>query len=161
MPQRLLADEPATDSSVADKAAIAWYYGIDDGYLGERHAAAWSSQTPEGWPDVVDLVHRGIATSDWSIPFGTRICLKIVDVPSWAAESYSQLKGRISCGIVVDRTADWVWGVYGEGYDLWPAMAESLMGKDYLTVGTVSVIKIYEHRPVMTERRRFLWGISR
>ena len=158
MPQQLLADEPAIGRSAVDEPATAWYYGADDGYLGKRHAAAWVSQTPDGWPDVVDLIHHGIATSDWSVPFGTRVCLKVVGVPSWATESHSQLKGRTACGVVVDRTADWVWGAYGEGYDLWPAMAESLMGEDYLTIGTVSVIRIYGYKPVMAERRRFCYS---
>jgi len=144
---------------VADTPATAWYYGaVGSPYLGSKHAAAWNSQTPEGWPDVVDLVHHGIATSDWSVPFGTRVILEIVAVPPWAIEEYSHLIGRRAAGIVVDRTAKFVWDIYGEGYDLFPALAEALMGKDYLRIGTVSV-KAYKAPPlkIVSQRRYNSW----
>lgn len=112
-----------------------WYYGPGDGYLGRRHAASWHGLTPPGWPEVVDWVHPGIATADRSIPFGTRLHLRVVAVPGWAREQYGHLVGREAEGVVVDRMAPWV----REGIDLWPALARELMGPDWRRIGKVWV----------------------
>ena len=114
-----------------------FYYGLGDGFLGQKHAAAWHQDTPEGWPDVVDLVHYGIATSDWSIPFNTEICLEVVAYPQWSEGKYDDLVGTIACGVVVDRFPSWVQRWYGESYDVWPALAEKLIGPDYRRIGTI------------------------
>lgn len=115
-----------------------FYYGLGDGYFGEKHSAAWHRETPENWPDVVDLVHYGIATSDHSIPFGTILCLEAVAYPAWAEGEYDHLIGAsIICGTVVDRMPRWVEQQFGPCIDIWPAMARMLIGSDYRRVGTI------------------------
>jgi 3D (Asp-Asp-Asp) domain-containing protein len=49
------------------------YYGVGDGLLGKRHAASWRGVTPQGWPEVITLEHRGIASGDRNVPIGTRV----------------------------------------------------------------------------------------
>jgi len=114
-----------------------FYYGLGDGYLGERHAASHWGQTPEGWPDIVDLVHHGIATSDWSIPFGAKLCLEIAAYPLWSEGEYDDRIGTVVCGTVVDRMPSWVNWRYGISVDIWPAMAKALLGPDYRRIGTI------------------------
>ena len=123
----------------ADDTARVSYYGLGDNYYGEKHAAFWHGKTPAGWPDTVDLEHPGIATSNYLIPFGTILCFKVVSFPAWAEEEYIDLVNNVACGIVVDRMAPFVHGVYGESYDVWPALALALMGSDFERIGVVRI----------------------
>jgi len=133
-----------------------FYYGLGDGYLGRRHASSYWRQTPEGWPDVVDLAHYGIATSDHSIPFGTELCLEVTAFPAWSEEEYSDLIGNVVCGaIVVDRMAP----RRDEALDCWPALFRRLAGPDWQRIGTLTVrYWVREHSPSPylsgNERRR-------
>jgi len=132
-----------------------------------RHAAFWNGRTPEGWPEVVDLIHHGIATSDYSIPFGTRLCIEITDVPSWAHEEYFHLIGRRAVGIVIDRTAPWVYKELGPALDLWPALFQQLAGPslDWKRLGTFTVrywvCKDEKYRSplakIVSQRRHAVW----
>ena len=110
------------------------FYGAGDGYLGQYHAAWWAGQTPLGWPDMVDDVHMGVATADWTIPFGTHLRLTVVHLPKWAWDEYSGIVGRSVEVVVVDRM-----GRGEEGFDLWPAAARKLMGPDWQRIGKVYV----------------------
>ena len=65
--------------------------------------------------------------------------MRIVAVPSWAVGEFDHLIGRVACGTVVDRMPRWVKWVYGESYDVWPALAKALIGDDFERVGTVTV----------------------
>ena len=123
----------------ADDTARVSYYGLGDGYLGAYHSAFWHGETPAGWPDTVDLVHPGIATSNYLIPLGAVLCFRVVSFPDWAQDEYTSLVSNVACGIVVDRMAPFVHGVYGESYDVWPLLAERLMGNDFRRIGIVQV----------------------
>lgn len=139
-----------------------FYYGSSgDGYLGMHHAAFWHGETPEGWPRVVDLVHYGIATSDWSIPFGTELCLEIVGLPAWTEGEYTERIGVIVCGIVIDRMPAWVEWCYGESIDVWPALAYALMGPDFRRIGTVEVEICSVRYPQLVREDRMINGFWR
>ncbi len=145
------------NSASADVETIrVFYYGLGDGYLGRKHASAHWGQTPAGFPDVVDLVHYGVATSDWSIPFGTELCLEVVAFPGWAEGEYDNRTGVIVCGaIVVDRMPHWVEQRYGESLDAWPALARRLLGSDFVRIGTATVKVIQqENKPERTTGRK-------
>jgi len=137
-----------------------FYYGLGDGCLGERHAASHWGQTPENWPDVVDLVRYGIATSDWSIPFGTELCLEVISFPAWSEGEYDDRFGTVVCGaIVVDRMASWVGPVLGPSMDAWSALFQQLAGPDWQRIGTLTArYWMREYSPSLllnsNERRR-------
>ena len=126
--------------SADDGTARVFYYGdMEDRCLGRRHAASWWGQTPDGWPEVVDLIHYGIATSDWSIPFGTIVCIRIIGFPAWAEDEYAGLVSNTACGIVVGRMPVWSHRELGPSFDLWPALFQRLAGKDWKRIGTFTV----------------------
>ena len=134
----LLQITPMSADSLVDPSVVrVSYYGIGDGYLWSRHASSWHGETPEGWPEFVNLRHHGIATTDWSIPFGTKVCLEIVSFPAWAEGEYDERIGTVACGIVVDRMSQVTECYFGPSVDIWPALARVLMGPDYGRVGTV------------------------
>ncbi len=125
----------------ADKGhARVFFYG-DTGskYLGSRHASSHWGQTPNGWPEVVDLERYGIATSDHTIPFGTELCLEVIEFPAWAEDEFSSRIGEIICGTVVDRMPLWVNDYFGPSLDVWSALAKALYGPDYRRIGTITV----------------------
>jgi len=143
-----------------DETVRVFYYGLGDGFLGEKHSAAWHQQTPNGWPEVVDPVRYGIATSDYSIPFGTELCLEIVSFPIWSEGEYNDRIGTVVCGvIVVDRMASWVDPILGPSMDAWPALFEQLAGPDWQRIGTLTArYWVRKHSPSLylsgNERRR-------
>jgi 3D (Asp-Asp-Asp) domain-containing protein len=95
------------------------YYGVGDGLLGKRHAASWRGVTPQGWPEVVTLEHRGIASGDRSVPIGTRVQV-----------TYA---GKTTTAVVVDymgRDAPGRW-------DAWPRTFRDLAEFD---VGVLDVL---------------------
>ena len=101
--------------------------------VGQHHAAWWHGYY--GAPAVVDWEFPGVATGDWGVAFGTRLCIEVVGVPDWAAQEYGYLIGRRAVGVVVDRMPPG----YEGALDAWPALARELMGKDWLRVGVVVV----------------------
>ncbi len=107
-----------------------WHYA---NLVGQHHAAWWHGYRAA--PPVVDWEFPGVATGDWDIPFGTRLCIEVVGVPEWAAEEYGHLIGRQALGVVVDRMP---MG-YDGALDTWPALARELMGQDWRRVGMVTV----------------------
>jgi len=144
-------------TEVAVPVTRVFYYGSSgDGYLGRYHSASWSGETPAGWPEVVDLTHYGIATSDWSIPFGTELCIEIVSFSDWAEGAYDERIGTIACGVVVDRMAWWVERHYGPSVDLWPALFQRLAGDDWERIGTFTA-KVW----MRSSSRRNHWRHSR
>ncbi len=130
-----------------------WYGGNGDGYLGKRHAASWHEKTCEGFPEVVDEVHYGIALN--GIPFCEKVTLEIIDIPEWAEEEYSHLIGRTVEAVVIDRTP---W----QFVDMWPATARALLGEDYQRVGTATVkiwrMNEYQNHRRLRERLRLVSG---
>jgi len=112
----------------ADSYGLATFYGTTDGYLGERHAASWWGQIPDGFPEYVDEVHFGVATRSRSLPFGTKLELRIMGLPNWAEPELSFLIGRKVVVTVVDRLPN----DSGVSFDLWPAAFTALVGWDGL-----------------------------
>jgi len=124
--------------AVADPGpSPAWYYGDGtDGYLGRRHAASWHGKTPVGMPETVEWGYLGVATGDWSISFGTRLCITVVGFPAWSEGEYDHLVGNTSWGIVVDRMPPG----YEAALDCWPALFKQLAGEDWRRIGKVNVV---------------------
>ncbi len=137
-PVPVSSDEGAARVARVTRVTRVFYYGdINSPYLGRRHAASHWGQTPSGWPEVVDLEHYGIATSDRTIPFGTVGCIEVVAFPSWAEGEYDDLIGNTSCeGVVIDRMSSWVHEELGPSLDLWPLLFQELVGDDWRRVGT-------------------------
>ena len=101
--------------------------------IGEHPAAWWHGY--DEFPDRVNWWYPGVATGDWSIPFGTELCITVTAIPEWAEEEYSHLVGREARGVVVDRMPQG----WGQAIDTWPALARALMGPDWQRVGRVDV----------------------
>ena len=109
------------------------WYGPDCADGNPYIASWWHNELPDGAPAIVDYGYLGAATASREIPFGTEICLEIVDIPDWAKGEYDHLIGRSVIVTVVDRMRD----SNGNRFDLWPAAARKLMGPDYKRVGVV------------------------
>ena len=110
----------------------ATFYGDGtDGYLGEHPAAYWHSELPPGAPNVVDDSYYGVAIN--GIPFGTVLELEVVGVPSWADEGELDIVGNKVTVTVWDRVS--VDGLF----DLTPAAARELMGREWQRIGRVTV----------------------
>ena len=116
---------PAVASS-----APAYHY---ENLIGHHHAAYWHGYRDV--PEVVNYWFPGIATGDWSIPFGTCLKITVIDVPEWAEEEYSHLIGNEAYGIVLDRMPR---GHYG-AIDCWPKLFELLAGPEWRRVGRLEV----------------------
>lgn len=97
----LLLREPAP--------AILTHYGQGDGLLGQHHGAYWHGDTC-GLPDVVDLVHHGVAAPRW-IPYCTKIlvCHKTACIVATVIDRQHH--------DIIDNKLH---------FDLWPAAAEAL-----------------------------------
>jgi hypothetical protein len=102
-------------------------YGIDDQYLGRRHAASWHGVTPPGAPEVVDDEYLGAASND--VPMGTILHVTLM------AECNGEIMPRREVTVtVVDRLADGITGYV----DLWPAAARAVgLGVDGCALGEV------------------------
>lgn len=96
------------------------YYGVGDGLLGKRHAASWRGVTPQGWPDVVTLTDRGIASGDRNVPIGTRVIVTSV------------VNGKSTAAVVVDYMGKDTPG----RWDAWPRTFRDLAQLD---VGVLDV----------------------
>ena len=154
-PMSVSSDEGAARVTRVTRIARVFYYGdINSPYLGRRHAASHWGQTPDSWPEVVDLEHYGIATSDWAVPFGTRLCLEVIAFPSWARDEYSDHVGTVVCGTVVDRMSSWVHEELGPSLDLWPRLFQELVGDDWRRVGTFAARYWVQRRKRRIKLRR-------
>jgi len=115
----------------------AWYYGDGtDGYLGRHPAAWWHGYRDPQW-NVVNNTFKGVATGDWSIPFGTRLCIEVVGVPRWAQgeKEIEALVGQKAVGIVVGRMAKG----YEDAIDCWTALFAELAGPQWQRIGRLTV----------------------
>ena len=113
----------------------AWYYGWYDDYYGEHPAAWWHGYY--ALPHRVNTTFMGVATGDWSIPFGTRLCITVVGVPRWAQgeKEIEALVGRAAIGVVVDRMAPG----YEGAIDCWPALFQELASPQWRRIGKLYV----------------------
>jgi len=121
---------------LATLAASLTWYGPDctngDPYI----SSWWHNELPDGAPAIVDYEYFGVATASREIPFGTQVKFTVINIPKWAKVKYGGIIGNTVIATVVDRLGD----EYGEvDFDLWPAAAEVLMGRDYQEIGTVYV----------------------
>ena len=117
---------------LVDRDAVCTWYGEE--FIGRRHAASWHQQTPEGFPEIVTLIHFGIAAPP-DIPFGTKLFItRLAPCNLLCSQEYN---GTSIIVIVVDRKASLAQG----SYDLWPAAAKALgFGPSF--EGDVGCIKI-------------------
>lgn len=101
-----------------DADAILTWYG--EGFIGQRHAASWHRETPNGFPEVVTLDDYGVAAPA-SIPFGTLVRLAVYET-CWG----DPIQPRSVVAIVVDRRARSLNGYW----DAWPATFNALAEED-------------------------------
>jgi len=160
LPVAVYADSGIRRSRIEGTVRVS-FYGLGDGYLGKRHAASHWGQTPDNWPGVVDLVHYGIATSDWTIPFGTELCFEVISYPLWSEGEFADHVGTVACGIVVDRMAWEVRWHYGTSIDAWPALAYAAMGPSFGRIGTVRARIVLKGSDDKSERARLVGSIFR
>ena len=115
-------------------AIVVTWYGPGQTNGDPYVAAHWQGELPINAPSRVDYHYLGVASADRSIPFGTKVRLEVVGIPTWAKGDLEHLIGRSVIVTVVDRM-----GESGNGFDLWPAAARVLIGPDYRRIGIVYV----------------------
>ena len=117
---------------VVTAATCTWY--SPDCTDGNPYVAAWwHGELPDGAPAIVDYEYFGVATASREIPFGTRIRFTVLNT---VREEDRGIIGNTVIATVVDRLGDEDGEVE---FDLQPASALALMGRDYRRIGIVYV----------------------
>ena len=109
------------------------FYGWEDNYTGRTYPGAYLLRD---WPKrCCPAPYLGIAVSDRSIEIGTRLCLEITDLPSWADSwNLDKLFGRTVCGTVVDYMDE---DLPPDRVDCWPQTWKQLVGEETFWIGVV------------------------